>query len=260
MTFNALGLGRHLFRRGRQIARGGLRQLPGASLAPFMRKTKRTTGRKPKTLQVNRQSKGNNWYPRFNITPFQKAKHSVLKYTERAQLTGGLSGIAGGTLQIAMNGLFDPTLGGGGHQPMGFDEMTNIWRRYKVYKVEFKVRTISTAGNPWVAAMVSTSQAPSTMVSGSTYADLNERSNCATTIVRQEDDSIMYGEFQIADIEGQSLDDDNYSGGVNGNPSNVPKLTVAIGDIGGGDTVGANIIVEITYFSWFYNREIMGQS
>lgn len=253
-AFNPINVGKTLFRRARQ----GLRQV--RRMAGKTRPL--TSTRKPKLIQVDRASKGNNWFPRFNITPVPRRHNAILNYTSTNILSGGVSGIAGGTIEFGLNCLFDPFLGVGGHQPMGFDQLTPLFQRYKVHKVDFKVRAMGTAGVPWVCAQVTGSQTVSPKVAGATFGELNERSACAVSVVdvARGDGSIIYGTFNIKDIEGQSTADDNYSGGANGNPSNIPKLVVAIGDINDGDSSEARVIVELVFHCTFYNKQILDQS
>lgn len=260
--FNPINVGRSLFRRG-GIGRGIASMSQGLSrqfTSRLAKRTKRTTSKKPRGLQVQRGSKGNTWWPRFNTAPFPKSKHSVLKYTDRATLTGGLGGIVGGVFQLGLNCLFDPNLSGVGHQPMGYDQMTPIWQRWRVYKVEVKIRTLASTGNVFTAAMVTGSQIASPLLSGAIYTELNERRGCATTIVRDEEHSIIYGTFNIADIEGKSIMDDGYTGGTGGNPGNRPKLTIGIGEIGGGDVSSAEVVVEMVFYSWFNDLQVLQQS
>lgn len=260
--FNPINVGRSLFRRGG--LNGGIRSMANGLSRQFKsrmgKRSKHTTSRKPRNLQVQRGSKGNNWFPRFNTAPFPKSKHVLLKYTDRATLSGGLGGIVGGTFQLGLNCLFDPNLSGIGHQPMGYDQLTPIWQRWRVHKVEVKIRTLASTGNVFTAAMVTGSQIASPLLSGAIYTELNERRGCATTIVRDEQDSIIYATFDIAQVEGKSIMDDNYSGGAGGNPGNRPKLTIGIGEIGGGDVSSAEIVVEMVFHAWFNDLQVLQQS
>jgi len=53
-----------------------------------------------------------------------------LRYASNTRLTGGVSNLR--ELQFRLNGLFDPDFSLGGHQPMGFDEWSAFYGRYRV--------------------------------------------------------------------------------------------------------------------------------
>jgi len=46
-------------------------------------------------------------------------------------------------LQFRLNGLFDPDFSLGGHQPMGFDEWSAFYGRYRVKSAKCKIRAVS---------------------------------------------------------------------------------------------------------------------
>jgi len=54
-----------------------------------------------------------------------------LRYSEAITLTTGAAGIAA-VNQFRLNGLYDPNLTGTGHQPLGYDQITPLYNKYKV--------------------------------------------------------------------------------------------------------------------------------
>lgn len=61
---------------------------------------------------------------------------TTLIYSETVSL-GGVTGFQ--EHQWNLNGLFDPNRTGGGHQPRGFDQITALYSRYRVYGVRYVV-------------------------------------------------------------------------------------------------------------------------
>lgn len=64
-----------------------------------------------------------------------------LKYHERASLS-----LTGGVAQVysfRVNSLYDPNYTGGGHQPGGYDQLTAIYNKYRVYKCDYILKMIS---------------------------------------------------------------------------------------------------------------------
>ena len=71
------------------------------------------------------------------IAPGSKVK-KVLRYYETFQLNPGSGGTAA-SRQYRMNGLFDPTIIVGGHQPRGFDQYMAMYDHFTVTKCTAKV-------------------------------------------------------------------------------------------------------------------------
>lgn len=212
-----------------------------------------------KTIQVPRQSRGNVYFPRFNMSPVPRTKHVILNYSQQVNLTGSLGGIVGTSQSFGLNCLFDPDLTGVGHQPMGFDQLMLLWQRYKVYKVEFKLRPIITTGAPFLAAQVQNSQT-SVALTGVDYNTCAERSNVAVKVIGDPNESVITGRFTMAEIEGKNIIDDNYSGSVSGNPSNQIKLVLGCGDILGADNPACAVQVDITFYAWLDHKITLAAS
>jgi len=172
----------------------------------------------------------------------------MLKYCEQITLSGSTGGVIGVERQFGLNCMFDPNLTGVGHQPMGFDELMALYRRYRVWKVDFKLRPFGTGGAPFLAAQVQNSQAANGL-SGKDYATCVERSNVATKVIDDPNNSIIFGSFHMSQIEGQAIIDDNYTGGVTGNPGNQIKLILGCGDVIGGDSATCGVTVELVFYA-----------
>jgi len=215
----------------------------------------------PSTLQIPRISKGNQYYPRFNYAPMPIQHRSILTYTSEQKTVGGaIGGVVGIVHEYALNGLYDPDLSGVGHQPMGFDQLSAMWKRYRVWKVDFKIRCFAPTTAAFLVAQVNNSQVPSGTVAGQTYSTLNERTNCATKIFYFDDDRTVYGSFTMNEIEGHSIQDENYTGGDTGNPGNLAKLVIGCGDTDGLNSAGFKYFVELVYHVQWHNRQTLTQS
>ncbi len=67
-----------------------------------------------------------------------------LRYSSTTELTMSASG--GATMVHRANGMFDPEVAIGGHQPMGFDQLTQIYNHYHVVASKYTVRLLATSG------------------------------------------------------------------------------------------------------------------
>jgi len=221
------------------------------------RKSRRT----PKLINVPRGSKGQQFYPRFNLAPVPSNHKCILNYTsEKKSLSGSIGGIVGTVAEWGLNCAFDPDLTGVGHQPMGFDQMSALWKSYRVTRVDFKVRAIATSSFPFLAAQINNSQVPSGTVSGQPFTTLNERTNCACKIIEDPNDSVVYGSFNMSGIEGKSIFDDNYTATSAGNPGNKIKLVLGCGSSQDDDVSSLDYILELNFHMTWFNRVSLGQS
>ncbi len=69
--------------------------------------------------------------------PIAPRLRSVLRYADTFTMTTGVPGLT--TQVMNLNSLFDPDRTGTGHQPRGFDQLSTLYSRYRVYGVSFKV-------------------------------------------------------------------------------------------------------------------------
>jgi hypothetical protein len=85
--------------------------------------------------------------PFTNVNPYSSivAPRLVtrLRYAELVTMTTDVLGNS--TNAFNLNSLFDPNRTGAGHQPRGYDELSNLYNRYRVYGLTFKV-TATTSG------------------------------------------------------------------------------------------------------------------
>lgn len=80
----------------------------------------------------------------FNNQAFPATLQNKVKYCDikRMSFTGGFA-----TERISANGLFDPDISIGGHQPMYFDQLMTIYNHYTVLKSKITCRSIGRGGN-----------------------------------------------------------------------------------------------------------------
>lgn len=244
----------------RNYAYGKHRNLPLSLRRKAHKTTKRTT-KVPRTLRVSTQSQNVGWWPRIGYSPMPQYKKTVLKYVETIDLSATTGGLTGTSNQFGLNCLFDPNLTGVGHQPMGFDQWAALYKMYHVHQVDIKIRPTEYAtGFMYFVAQINNSQ-DTTAVTGIDFATANERSNCACVNVNADiNENVIYKSFRIADIEGNSIIDDNYAATTSGNPGNKPTLNIAAGRFDGGDTGTIKCTVELVFHVKFFQKLTLAPS
>lgn len=102
-------------------------------------KKKYLRNRKKKYYNRNRRNTATNTGP---MTPIGRSFKSTMKYNETQTLSSGLGALAVST--YSANGLFDPSISIGGHQPMGFDQIMPLYDHYCVIGSTLRVDFINT--------------------------------------------------------------------------------------------------------------------
>jgi len=219
---------------------------------PTNRRAKKRRTNVPKTLQAPLQAYRTNYWPRFGSGAVgARSKNVTLPYTSTTFTAAAtLGGIVGATFKFALNGMWDPYLSAGGHQPMGFDQWMAFYKRYKVYRCDIKIRVMHYGVDRcFVGAAIRGSQ-NTTTIAGATYQELSERSNVATLIVESDagdNQTCINKSFLMSDIEGAPITDTQYDGGDTGNPGNVIQLEIGCGQLDNLDTGSVKCIVELVY-------------
>lgn len=83
---------------------------------------------------VRRRRAGPSWYP------FGMSRTCKLKYCESITINPALG--AAGQYAFSANGLYDPNIGGTGHQPYGFDQLMALYNHYTVTGARIKVTCV----------------------------------------------------------------------------------------------------------------------
>lgn len=157
------------------------------------------------------------------------------RYVEKLELyADNTTGRTGSDIPFRLNSLYDPYFPAGGHQPLGFDQMAQMYNNYCVWKVEVQVRIVD----------VSTS-------GGKTFLAINRRASTAVynlsgvksaqEIQEQPGNTIMDGKvgttwndtIMIADVEGKPrsavFTENSFSGSTGSDPIVHPYLSLACG-------------------------------
>lgn len=194
------------------------------------------------------------------------AKH---KYVDNLLLTSGEVGVMGAAYAYALNGMYDPYLGVGGHQPYGFDELSPWFQSYTVTECQV---TITYAASNDAANLLGVSWRPgagSFNPASLGISDFCEKDNSRWMILNQSparsgDTTVSFQPFSIAKIEGrtreQILTEGSYTGTPAGNPALVPQLYFTMANLAGASSKTVALVVELEYTAIWRGRKTFGQS
>lgn len=233
------------------------------------RSNKRRTYRK-KRMYKNLKGKGSPFKNFHTNNPFKPRLNAKLVYTSAFVLAdAGSSLTTFGTAQtMAMNDIYDPDITNAGHQPYLRDTLATLYSRYKVNGVHIQVD----CNDPTVDSLTvgfAMLNPDNTGFNITTYdhAQLRELPMCAVRYVSGTGSQTavfkgyvpMYAALTWTKKAFQA-DQDGTTAAIGASPGTRPRFVFAVSNMRGG--TGASIVctVKMTYYTTFYDRQILGQS
>lgn len=195
--------------------------------------------RAPGNLAYSGAVNGITRFMRAPHTPFPERKFVELPYCETITLASSSAlDVYGNQYVWNLNSLFDPNNTGVGHQPMYYDQLTGLYAKYRVYKVEIEVTFFSPgSARALVGGIVTTSQDTATTLTAFRPDNIAEKWSgfIMNPSVDGERKCIVRETFPIWQVEGmtfnQWLADDGYDANVTASPAAIPKLHIAYADL-----------------------------
>jgi len=187
-----------------------------------------------------------------------------LRYASNTRLTGGVSNLR--ELQFRLNGLFDPDFSLGGHQPMGFDEWSAFYGRYRVKSAKCKIRAVSnTTVNVPMAVIAYPSNSSATV--GNLSAALEQSLNTTSTfkILNSNSPAVAIGKsYSIHSITGQTPQqynaDEDSQALVSADPVTIANMHIVVASIDGVSIPDCYLVVEIVYIAELFDKFQLAQS
>lgn len=85
--------------------------------------------------------------------PFGKQFYTKLRYNEAHTFSAGGAANFASSYEMNLNSLYDPNESGVGHQPMGFDQLMNIYEKYTVVAAKITVAFLPDTTVPSVCGL-----------------------------------------------------------------------------------------------------------
>jgi len=235
---------------------------------------KRKYGKRRKTFK--RRPRRTNKRRRFSVRKqtilegFPKQKLVKLRYVEQVSLDPGLGSYA--VSEWRANSVFDPNLSGVGHQPMGFDQWSQIYERYVVcgskINVQFAPITVGsvapgfygismygTAGQLVATYPGNLDSVMESKLSGKVHTMAGNFNSAATPtqLSRNFSAKKFFGKSNVTD-------DTDIGATISANPTNQAYFGVWYGTSGGNDPGIANFKVMIDYIVLFHEPFLLTAS
>jgi len=204
-----------------------------------------------KTIQQRRQDgvPRNRFTAYGTQTPLAPRLACQMQYVE----TVSLAGLPTIDYQWKINSLFDPNFTGTGHQPKGFDQIQELYQRYRVYNTHYKVSwSIPSAGfTNLLVCVVATNEA-----SGFTsFSDATETANAQWMAIGNGYPLLtghhLTGTVDLTKLNGKTRaayeSDDTTQALRNASPSEILHLHCVAASADGATNVAAYMTIQLTF-------------
>lgn len=181
---------------------------------------------------------------------FAQEHWCTIKYGDGPLNLLATSGIMGQYL-FNPNDCNDPDASGGGHQPLGYDQLTAVYNNWQVSSCKYVFETQSSTSDtaPYEISTGAFDYTPATLL----YSELLEQPNVKTKVVNNGQNGRMSGKISMAKLFGmtrtQYRNDETYFGSVSAGPTNEAWLTFAANNLSGTTTT-----VKFNIRLWFRVR------
>lgn len=195
-------------------------------------------------------------------SPLGKFFKMNLPYVERSILINPAIGGLAASYYFSANGLYDPNITGGGHQPLGFDQIMPMYDHYTViaskitctfYNDDTSIKQV--VGLRLADSTTLTSADPTALMEsgGGKYGWLNARAV-------DGDMATMTLGCSPKKFFSKSLNDDVYKGGIGSNPSDQVYFHIWCAPFNSADSAAVYVNVRIDYIALFSEPKQLAQS
>ena len=194
-------------------------------------------------------------------SPIPDRYFTKLKYSQLTALSFGASGNPAST-SIGINNLFAPL--SGGHQPLGYDELSALYTKYRVYGMKYKLYMVNRETAYQLEVAIQSRPDTNTHTNMDTICESPYSSKMILPVEGGGSIRVFRGFASVAKICGVNKNvvksDDEYDAVTSGGPTVTPMLTIYMQNQNT-DTAGTCAIrIELEYFCEFFGRKILTQS
>lgn len=176
------------------------------------------------------------------------------------------SGVVTAEQQFNLNSCFDPDRTGIGHQPLGFDQWSAFYNRYRVDKVDFECDFIN-GGNTLTDCLVVASNETTAINTVATFESgaeapfsWNKTVGIASGVGQMRFKRSYYPHLVTGVTREKYRVDDAYSALTSANPTEAIILHVVTQDIGFSTNISIVVRSKLTFHVTFFDRNQLVQS
>ncbi len=205
--------------------------------------------------------------------PFAENYRVRLRYCDRVQLTTAGSVNTATTYSFRLGSLFDPDYTGTGHQPYQYDQLTTVYNKYVVEKVDFRVRFRQVASSPitslWCGYSLLTDTNANASANGDTLNEIRERSTALVAPLAAVNNKANFqtwsGSVVLRQLFGVTEmqyygDQEDFAAIYNANPSRQCFLELCLMDPDSGSSTTVEADVELVYHAKMFGYVAPSQS
>lgn len=182
--------------------------------------------------------------------PLTSVLPTTLHYYSIVTLNPGIAGASAEHL-FRLGSIFDPDFTGGGHQPTGHDELSNIFERYQVYKIDWKAEFVNTDGtNPCMVGYRLNDQSTTTVQPIELIENGNAEFSVLTGAGNDSSKSVFQGTVYNCKVHGvsykQYMSNDDYGANFGSNPVEDAYISFFADGLGT-DTATVRLVLHLVY-------------
>jgi hypothetical protein len=210
------------------------------------KKTKQLAEQKQSSSLVKAPS---NW-GNYNSAPVPSRFRTRLKFVTSATYNPGLTTAY---YRWNLNSLYQVDYPSGGHQPLGFDQLTPLYGKYKVFKTHYSIKQLTSTTLPSMVMMLPINNQTSAYT---TISEMAEKAGCASKLSNSYTPAHISGSVNLASLAGRTkaeyLADDIFGANNTASPAEVMVLHLGIMDLGSSNVSGA-FCLELQFDAEFYD-------
>lgn len=183
-----------------------------------------------------------------------------LKYSDIAIQAALAAGPGLIDYKFNLNSLFQPNITGGGHQPMGHDQLATLYENYRVFKTTYTIMVAPHIGESNVFPSVALTNSNTSYTVASNAAESTFGRTAIATFYKP---AIFKGKIDLAELNGRSrvayAADDETQALMTASPAEVLELHLTIVNVSGSSqTVDVTVMFE--FECELFNPVQLGQS
>lgn len=168
-------------------------------------------------------------------------------------------------IQYKQNGIYDPQVAVGGHQPKFYDQLTAVYDSWVVYKMKWSVKAFNQGTS--MAAMIGT-RTHNTNTVYTTIDDLRESPLAQFKLISARDGGpsvkTLTGSVKTGKVFGipstAVTAEASYHGQASADPSNTSYWTLYTQAVDESTSINVTFSIALTYYVKFFDRKIVGGS